>query len=84
MSDDLHMLWYVRDEDTDHKLAVEVISESDGTLMALGKLTRRGQEPKGSGKPGARSMGRRSWLMEGASTAKKMQNIPDVISGRQR
>jgi hypothetical protein len=37
MSDDLHMLWYVRDEDTDHKLAVEVISESDGTLMALGE-----------------------------------------------
>lgn len=84
MSDDLHMLWYIRDEDTNHKLAVEVISESDGTLMALGKLTWRGQEPKGSGKQGARSMGQRSWLIKGASTAKKMLNVPDVISGRQR
>jgi hypothetical protein len=37
MSDDLHMLWYIRDEDTDHKLAVVVISESDRTLMALGE-----------------------------------------------
>lgn len=84
MSDDLHMLWYIRDEDTNHKLAVELISESDGTLMASGKLTRRGQEPKGSGKPDARSIGQRSWLIRGASTAKKMLNDPGAISGQQR